>query len=348
MKEIIQRISQEMVSHTKLFAEKPLSPIRTDSKVFPFKLSNFNNVRLDNSIKEITFIDGGSYEIVSSNSFSIYIIRVAGVTYKENVKQFFKIRNFFVLIKSEYQDELIYTAKIFPIEDSSNHEIIKFNASDSTLREGVNNGELSKIGSVVRRFFELKFAKEYVKNVSERSILILDGSLQCTYTGEQKYMNDLLKNLKLKEILLMSIAKTNSLSTDTGASVESVLKNISNELPNGYNMWFYHPLIKLDSEDYSADIMMAKLHKRSKHIFKVEISNKFNLVNYSKIFGCLAINSADPVFLGYPFGLVKADELARIDKENASYLRMRFLKNIDDVNFESSKNAHSILDSIRF
>ena len=347
MREIINRISQEIISHSERLAGTPVLSGDISCTTYPFSLDNFKNLRLDSSIKELAFIDGGSSEIITSSSFSIYLVRVSSVIYVENLKEKVISKDFFILTKAEYEDKMSYVSKIFPCGDDAQF-MIKFDPSDKTLKEGVNQAELSKIGGIVRRFIELKFAEETLSKLTENSMIVLDGSLKCNYTGEQEFMDKLISSAKSKNILLTAISKTNSLLTDTGASVEQVLKKMSFDLTEDFKMWFYHPLIKMGSDDYPADILMARLHKRSKHIFKVEICNKFDLINYNKIFGCLALNSADPVFLGYPYGLIKADENARVDSEMTEYIRIHFLKSVDAENLESSKNAHQILDKIRF
>ena len=350
MKELIDSISQEVTSQSKKFAEYPLKiSVADSSKLASFSEKNFRNIRLDSSKKEIVFVDGGSSEIISSNSFSLHVMRVGSAIYSENKKVQTFSKEYFVLTKTDFNNEkLTYISKIFDLSDSRNHKIVRFDASDRTLKDGINNGEITKVGGVVRRFMELDFAKTMLKKVSQHSILLLDGSLQCTFSGEEKYMESLISSAISRNVLVMAISKTNSLISDTGASVDTVLKNMSCELGLDSKMWFYHPLASVFEENYSADIIMAKLHKRSKHILKVEISNKYKLINYNKIFGCLALNSGDPVFIGYPYGLIKADEIARVSNDVSSYYRVRFMRNLNLEELESSKNAHSILDKIKF
>ncbi len=347
MRDIINRISEEIVSHSERLAGQAVLSNDVPCNIHPFSLSNFKNVRLDNSVKELAFVDGGSAEIVSSSSFSVYFIKVSCVIYVENLKTKVISKSYFVLTKAECEDKTVFVSKVFSCDDGKNF-MIKFDPSDKTLKDGINNAELSKLGGVIRRFIELKFSEEIVEMLKSNSVLVLDGSLQCNYVGEKQFMDGLISAAKLKGVLLVAISKTNSLLTDTGASVDQVLKVMTKDLPENFNMWFYHPLIRVNSDDYPADVTMAKLHKRSKHVFKIEICNKFDLVNYNKLFGCLALNSSDPVFLGYPYGLIKADETARVENEFAEYIRMHFLKNIDADDLESSKNAHQILDKIRF
>ncbi len=346
------RVSKEIESQVNKIAELPVLRGRLKHESYNFSENNFNPLRLDTSEKEITFIDGGSAEIISSNSLSLFFVKTASITYRENKKVKTTVKQFFVLTKTDYDKETIFVTKIFPLEKDSSPLIMKFSGDDETLKDGINNGDISKLGGAARRFLELRHAKESIENLSENSLIVLDGSLQCTLTNEQKYFNEMIETAKKNNVLVMAVSKTNNLLTDTGASVESVLlnmsKNIQSHSISKKSMWYYSPLISVSEESYNANIFMVKLHKNSKHIFKLEISKEFGHINYSKVIGCLAYNSGDPVFLGYPYGLIKADDVARVDGDDLSYVRMHFLRNIDMDELEASKNAHSILDKIRF
>ena len=59
----------------------------------------------------------------------------------------------------------------------------------------------------------------------------------------------------------------------------------------------------------------------------------------------------DPVFIGYPYGLVEADRIARISNQEKESLKTMFLVKLRNKNIEkylSSVNAHEILDRISF
>jgi NurA-like 5'-3' nuclease len=69
----------------------------------------------------------------------------------------------------------------------------------------------------------------------------------------------------------------------------------------------------------------------------------------------LSLNSSDPVFPGYPYGLIDADQHARISEQERQMLNLRMTvllekdKNKKMINNSlNSMNAHSILDRIKF
>ena len=79
----------------------------------------------------------------------------------------------------------------------------------------------------------------------------------------------------------------------------------------------------------------------------MDLSNE----NINNTVSALKQNSKDPVFLGYPYGLIEADKFARISNNEAEYLRMTFVakacKSFDKIKQHlNALNAHSILDNI--
>ena len=63
--------------------------------------------------------------------------------------------------------------------------------------------------------------------------------------------------------------------------------------------------------------------------------------------------SNDPIFLGYPYGLIDVDQYVRVSDEEKNYLKIKFSAKLGKQfkklsTEENSINAHQILDSIRF
>ena len=97
---------------------------------------------------------------------------------------------------------------------------------------------------------------------------------------------------------------------------------------------------------------IVKLNKNSRYIFKLEIFNK-NKYEINEIMSILKNNSKDPVFLGYPYGLIEADQFARISNKEKDYLKTIFLAKLGKDNdkiaqYLNTLNAHNVLDSIAF
>ncbi|MBI2146708.1 hypothetical protein HYU22_05200 [Candidatus Woesearchaeota archaeon] len=82
-----------------------------------------------------------------------------------------------------------------------------------------------------------------------------------------------------------------------------------------------------------------KLHPQATHVFRFQ--------GNGGILPSLVANSSDPLFLGYPYGLIMADKLARVSNAERNSLRMSLLlrkENREIAEYLSTMNAHEILD----
>ena len=70
-----------------------------------------------------------------------------------------------------------------------------------------------------------------------------------------------------------------------------------------------------------------------------------------EVLSLLKQNSKDPVFLGYPYGLIQADRFGRVSNNDAEYLKTSFMakagKRFDKIRkYMASVDSHEILDSV--
>ena len=209
---------------------------------------------------------------------------------------------------------------------------------------GVNRVEISNVASAIRRFAELKLAKMVADNRLS-DIIVLDGNLQSTLTNESEYLSQLYESCGKNNIILAALSKTNSLFTDNGDLLSAVLSSISK-----IQSWFYHPIVEIKNTNHKAEMFFAKFHENSRHVFRLEIFNA-QKGKAEETISILAGNCADPIFIGYPYGLIEADKTARIGNNEKESLKMMFLVKLSNKNIEkylNSKNAHDILDRISF
>ena len=173
----------------------------------------------------------------------------------------------------------------------------------------------------------------------------LYGNLQSTITGENKYLAELYESCTKNEVVLSALSKTTSLFTDNGNLLSVVLSNMSPSHP-----WFYNPIVDIENPGHRAEMFFAKFHEKSRHVFRFETLNK-QKPKAEETINILATNCVDPIFLGYPYGLIEADRIARVSNNEKESLKMMFLIKLKNRNVEkylSSVNAHEILDRISF
>lgn len=342
--EVIERILSTISKKDKL---ADICPKFSGEGYIPYKidLKNFHQIKKANNNKKIAFVDGGSAEIISSANFSLSLIRACYVIYQNSKKLGFKRFEILALVQAVSQDnEIFYKTSFFKTGNSIDLEEIYFSSFDRTLMVGINRAEIGNVANAIRRFAELRLARA-VAEEKIADIIVMDGNLQSTLTNENQYLSGLYESCDNNQVLLSALSKTNALFTDDGDLLSAVLGNMSQ-----LDSWFYHPIAEISSLNHKAEMFFAKFHDKSKHIFRLEIFNR-QKADAGEIINALAGNCVDPVFIGYPYGLVEADRIARISYNEKESLKARFLFRLQDRNIEkylSSKNAHEILDRISF
>ena len=327
-------------------------------------IKNFHKIEKTISNKKIAFIDGGNAEIIGSANFSLNIIRTCYVIYQNNRKIAAKRLEVLAFVKAvSKNDEIYFKTTFFNLNNNLKFDEISFNSLDHTLMFGINRAEINNVVNAIRRFAELKLAK-YVSDNNFCDIIVLDGNLQCTLTNEKSYFDDLYNSCEKNNIILTALSKTNSLFTESGNLLSAILSGISS-----MDSWFYYPIADIENSSHKAEMFFVKFHEKSKHVFRFEIFNMSanrkaisEHAQKSKIFDIqktkaeqainkISSNCTDPIFIGYPYGLVEADRIARVsnnEKESLKTMLLVKLKNKSIEKYLSAVNAHEILDKISF
>ena len=216
---------------------------------------------------------------------------------------------------------------------------------DETIKEGITRANISNVANLIRRFSELKTATNLIDDLDKDDIIVLDGSLQCIFTNERKYMDNLYEKAMQKGIIISGLSKTTTLMTDKGNSIGNAL--------NKYDIngkWYYNPVAEIKSNEHKADISFIKLHEKAKHIFRFEIY-KEQKEKLNEVISLLSNNAKDPVFIGYPYGLIDADRNSRISNNEKDMLKtffsVKFGKDWEKIKETlTSIDAHEVLDRI--
>lgn len=306
---------------------------------------NFYEIKPSNSSKRIAFVDGGNAEIISSANFSVNLIRVSYVVYQNNKKANSKKFEFLAFVHSvSKNNEIYYNVSFFNAKNTIELDEISFSSYDRTLMIGISKADISSVSNAIRRFAELKLAK-LVADGKKADIIVLDGNLQSTLTNEDTYLSGLYESCDKNSVVLSALSKTTALFTDNGNLLSAVLANISS-IP----AWLYYPIADINSHKHKAEVFFVRLNKNSKHIFRFEIFN-IQKMKAEETINELACNCIDPIFMGYPYGLIEADKIARVSNQERESLKTMLLLELRNKNIEkylSSVNAHEILDKISF
>lgn len=327
---------------------------RFSSKSYKVDLINKDNFkRIESNLindtisNQLVFIDGGNSEVLRAANFSLHFIRICALIVKNNKKIKKIINEFYCFAYSrEENDEIIYDSKIFQIKGNQiikDHEIL-LNSMDETIKQGIFRASVGIIPLIARKFAEHKIIYEVINDLNENDIIIKDGTLEATYTNESELINKIYDECNKQKIHITALAKTSTLFTEKGNNLLGLLNNMSEEDNSFYNIATVN-LIR-----HKADIFAIKLHPKSNFIFRFEVNNNIDY-DIHKILNCLVNNSNDPVFLGYPYGLVNVDKFARVSNQEVDYTKTifstKFKKHWKKIlKYQNSISAHSVLDSI--
>jgi hypothetical protein len=315
-------IIKQILSDIKTNVTKPDKEILFKDKKIPVSPTLFKEINTISSNSKVAFIDGGNGEIFRAPNFSLQFIRLYCTIYQNNKRTERKQKEFYVLVYLKTDNT--YEVRAFKEYEQLQME---FNSSDSTLKQGEHKVSPSTIAEHFRKLCEIKFAKEIVGELSENDFIVRDGDLDANATYETEFYNKILSSSK---ITLVGFSKTTTLTTDSGNSATVALNSIS-----PLKKWFYA----------YENICFAKLHEKSKYVFRIDISNP---AKTQEIIYLLSENSKDPSFLGYPYALIEADKFARVTKEELQRQKMLFLaKGGEELrNYLSALDAHDVLNRI--
>ncbi|MBU0615417.1 MAG: DNA double-strand break repair nuclease NurA [Nanoarchaeota archaeon] len=272
---------------------------------------------------KILFIDGGNNEIFKAANFAVYLVRVYYCIYHHNKRINKEKKEFYLLL----QQKGSIKAEIFPI--SYKFDELTINPNSADLKTGQKSADLSTIANIIMKCAEIKVAKEALGHLEKGDAVVRDGDLEVNNSYEEGYMNELFHSAYQKGMKVYGLAKTSELLTKNSDSFSAIL---SKNQP--FPVWSY---------SVNEKTFFVKLHKSSKYVFKYQ-ANQGDL----EILPSLKDNSTDPVFLGYPYGLIEADRFARVTNQETEIAKIKFLtktKNKLDI-YQNALNAHSILDSI--
>lgn len=319
-------------------------------KPFNFDKNNFKEIKNIDSSRKIAFIDGGSAEIIKSSNFSLNLIRVYYTIYQNNKRINAKKYDFYSFISTKnINNELFYNVEFIKLNNGNNiipnNEDLLLSSLDETIKQGISRASISNISNVIRRFSELKTAIGVNDNLDKNDIIVLDGSLQCTFTNEKKYFEELYKKANEKSIITCGLSKTTTLMTDKGNSIANALNKF-----NVSEKWIYYPVVEINSSNHQASMSFVKLHEKSRYIFRFEIY-KEQKEKINDVISLISNNCKDSVFIGYPYGLIEADRNARVSMQEKDMIltifSTKFGKDWEKIKESlSNVDAHEILDNI--
>jgi hypothetical protein len=288
---------------------------------------NFSPIKVAETKRRIAFLDGGNQEIMGAPNFSLQINRIFFCIF-EGAKRISpgKIPNKIEFYSATYsvsrENQIHYDTILFPIDESNKDTIpneidLSFNSMDPSVMNGNMRAGISRVASIARRFGEWEYSRHVVENELESGdIFVADGTLQAAFPNESRYVNRLFDSGKKSGVLISGLAKTCTLFTDSGLSLIGALRLLAKQSGVSFPMWFYYPIVDIFNPTHRAALYIVKLNPAADRVYRYEIFQdqikKMSEDDLNEVMSALSQNSKDQAFPGYPYGLIVADEQARV------------------------------------
>lgn len=295
------------------------------------RLENYDLLKKNKNHTSAFFVDGGSASLLSSSAFALGMFRACTIKLEENDFSLYFLKDLFCAALPE--------KKFFVLHTSPSYEFIEgMRVHPKSSDDALDSGVPWKACSAARRLLELSIVFKVVSE-NKDSLIVLDGSLD----GEdhEESLLEAIKSTALKNNnVVLGLSKSNSFSTNMNRPLSYALM----EKKSG--SWVYK---FSESPSRFFSVCYAKLHEQSEFAFRIDFfPEQENAVNGA--LESLSSTSDDSLFQGYPFGLIEADDFARISLEEKESVLEGLASSNKEWNSveEAASNAHKILDSAKF
>jgi|GEM_PF-6714333 len=277
--------------------------------------------------RKLIFIDGGIQELYKKGRTAFYAIKVAYASFSANKRNENKVYNNIARIDRNEEDRKSFRIRLkdsFPFLSSP----LKDDSDAEEWEESIGN---------FRRELELNLAL-FLSQENIRATIIIDGSL-FPKKNDKEIISELIKENKSKNAII-GISKSSSMKTNKGNNAIDLIFELSKKKYED-DAWIYFPLF-YGNEGLKTGCI--RLHNRAAMCFRIDLLNPSSEISQEnkEAINELMLNSIDGVFLGYPYGLIYVDRIARIGNNEADFLRMKYFISKKKEAFD----AHSILDNI--
>jgi len=333
----------------------------------PFDPAHFHKIGADPPQGALGFVDGGNLELLRAPDFSVQLVRVCSVVFRRGKRvplRSVPLRIEFLSVARAFPrgGEIYYSAELLPAGRAAEPflpagETLVLSSRDDQLSSGSYRADISVVGACARRFAEWLVLSELVKKELEPGDLaVRDGTLQTAVRNESAPASEAFQAALDRRVTMTALAKTSTLFTSSGVSVLAAVGQLARDTGR-HDRWYYHPLVVNEHPEHRAEIFACRLHPASKHVFRFEIlreqARAMGADLLGRLFSELAANSSDLSFPGYPYGLVEADGLARVRRNEKETLRAMIASVLAEKGawervqgHLSASDAHDVLDRI--
>ncbi len=338
--EIIEKIAE--ISREE---EKPVLKIQKSKKQVEKKRFKPIEKQKRKEKNTVVFIDGGNAEIIGNKEFTLQRIRGSAVKYRGKEHKKVSKKEGYLLVrtireKSIKEEGVLYEISFYGEELKEEFKNIIIDPSDPELKIGDSRMAPQRCAELGREILETSMAER----TPDEDFIVRDGSLEANTTHEAKIRRDLPEGVKNRSF---GLAKTTQTTTTRGKNACTSLLQKADR-----REWLYQTELEINNKLMKGEVFFVKLNPHSEYVFRLDAPLEAEEEGVLELVETLKEHAKDPVFLGYPYGLIKADREARVPHREAVRLRTKLMskagkKRKDIERVLKTSNAHDILDSIR-
>jgi len=337
-------------------------------RTYPLRVEHFNTIKAVESLQKLAFVDGGNQPLVEAPNFSVQLNRIYFNVYagrkRVNPSSLPQRIEFFSLTSAKFRKSQIYfDTTLYPLTKEfeglvPNSADLSFNSTDRRITVGSSRADITRVATIARRFAEWEFSRHVVTDeMSDRDVLVMDGTLRTAFTNESKYARMAYAAARERGVIYTGLSKSSRLFTTTGLSLAGALRKLAED-NKVTPPWIYFPIAESLSPEHEAAIFMVRLNDQSQRVFRYDVhaeqAKHLDLSAMDQLFSQLAANASDLSFPGYPYGLIDADDNARVRYEELETYRVTLLSEISKLGSSSkflrhmqSIDTHGVLNLLR-
>ena len=283
-------------------------------KAYLFKDIQIREIKPKPTNEEDIFgIDGSNATIFKTTEICVMLVRVVGTTLGR-AKYFSEFISFTYFDKGK-GTYILKHYHLGGIDLFGNYEE-EYNPFSLEYTFKGKRANPYDISSILRKFGEWRMIK-YINEKKREVIILKDGGLHSTISREATLIKETIESLD-KSNYLAGIVKENLLLTNNGRNlVYDVEKYVNNKF--SIDRWVFGPIAKGIEDIHPAFLYVVKLHSGGR-AFRMDIPNNHAHIEF---IDSIANISNDPLVLGYPYVLIKADRESNIKQEEIHSLRIK-------------------------
>ncbi len=204
----------------------------------------------------------------------------------------------------------------------------------------------------IRVIEEMKMVSKLVDDMDKGSIILVDGSLRSTITRLDAFMEATFKGALEKDLSIVGISKSSSLSLGNTAIVPLVQYEAKRSMGN--RMWCFdvgkrfHGALHGHQSHLFGSVNIVKFNPYSNFVFRADVLT--NEKDKTNILRKIAAYCRDPSYLGYPYPLALVHNKVTITRGWAEDLHNRMKKIALESGIKSDQwrflcqDFHNVLD----